>query len=294
MKTEGPNSEARAIPRSILYTPSLVETKVFGAWRHDADLHLLDLEDSVPPDRKPSARRLCAELLPQVPAHVELAVRINSTRTATGWEDLVMIAGSRRPSVVLMTMVRTADEVDVVRQGLSSGGRCPEIYVTIETIEALRAIDEIATVADGIVLGSADLAATLGVPITWESMLAARQAMALASARTGIACIDTANYSLGDDALLRDETRRAQELGFHGKATVHPQELATINSLLRPDPDDLAKAWRIKQAVADAGGGVAVLDGALVGPPFVRRAHATIALASAWSSRYGSRVGSVG
>lgn len=40
----------RAIPRSILYTPGITEAKVTGAWRHDADLHLLDLEDSVPPD----------------------------------------------------------------------------------------------------------------------------------------------------------------------------------------------------------------------------------------------------
>lgn len=70
-----------------------------------------------------------------------------------------------RPGIVLMTMVTSADEVDLLRRMLASADASPEIYVTVETVEAVTRIDSIARSADGLVLGSADLAATLGVDI---------------------------------------------------------------------------------------------------------------------------------
>ncbi|MCP9946577.1 hypothetical protein LUX12_20195 [Streptomyces somaliensis] len=50
---------ARAVPRSILYTPALSLERVVKAWSYDADVHLIDLEDSVPPAGKPPPAR-CA------------------------------------------------------------------------------------------------------------------------------------------------------------------------------------------------------------------------------------------
>jgi len=137
------------------------------------------------------------------------------------------------------------------------------------------------------VLGSADLAATLNVEITWEAMLAARQAMAMACARHGTACVDTANFRLSEPAVLAEETARVRALGFHGKATVHPSELATINQALRPQVNDLRLARRVVAAVHRANGGIAVLDGSMVGPPFARMAHVTVAREDAWEARFG-------
>ena len=123
--------------------------------------------------------------------------------------------------------------------------------------------------------------------ITWAGMLAARQAMALACARYGTACVDTANFRLGEPGVLAEELRRVRELGFHGKATVHPSELDAINQALRPNPDALRQARRVTEAVRAAAGGVAVLDGNMVGPPFARMARATVALGDAWAQRFG-------
>ncbi|MCI4066012.1 CoA ester lyase [Micromonospora sp. R77] len=277
----------RAIPRSILYTPALSLDRVVKAWSYDADVHLIDLEDSVPPAEKPAAREVCRDALEKAPRPANVAVRINELGSVAAVHDLLLLTECpARPGIVMMTMVTSADEVELLRRILASAGAQPEIYVTVETVEAIVGIDAIARAADGLVLGSADLAATLGVEITWEAMLAARQAMALACARYGTACIDTANFRLAEPAVLTEETARVRALGFHGKATVHPGELDVINRALRPHPDDLRLARRITDAVRAADGGIAVLDGNMVGPPFARMARDTVAREDAWAARF--------
>jgi (S)-citramalyl-CoA lyase len=278
-----------AIPRSILYTPALSVDRVVKAWSYDADVHLIDLEDGVPGPRKAEARVVCRQALEKAPRPENVAVRINALRTIEAARDLAMLADDPvPPGFIVMTMVDSAVEVGVLRSALASAGATPEIYVTLETPAGIREVDAIAEAADGIVLGSADLAATLGIDITWEGMLAARQAMVLACRRYGAGCVDTANFLLTRPEVLTDELARIRELGFHGKATVHPSELATINRALRPDPDELRQARRVVEAVRAAEGGIAMLDGNMVGPPFARRARDTVALGDAWAERFGN------
>ncbi|KAA2252996.1 CoA ester lyase [Solihabitans fulvus] len=278
----------RAIPRSILYTPALSLDRVVKAWSYDADVHLIDLEDAVPPPEKPSARLVCRAALEKAPNPANVAVRVNQLGTIEAAHDLVLLAESPvRPGFIVMTMVESSVEVTLMRDTLASAGAHPEIYVTMETPAAVVDVDAIAAAADGLILGSADLAATLGVEITWAGMLAARQAMALACARHGAACVDTANYRLAEPGVLAEEIDRIRELGFHGKATVHPSELDAINQALRPDQDGLRLARRVAEAVLAANGGIAVLDGNMVGPPFARMARATVALGDAWAERFG-------
>ncbi|WP_424863618.1 HpcH/HpaI aldolase/citrate lyase family protein [Streptomyces sp. MMS24-I29] len=286
---------ARAIPRSILYTPALSLDRVVKAWSYDADVHVIDLEDAVPAPEKTAARRVCRAALEKAPHPANVGVRINRLGTLEAVHDLVLLAESPvRPGIVVMTMVDSAVEVRLLRDTLASAGARPEIYVTVETPAAVAAVDAIARAADGLVLGSADLAATLGVEITWAGMLAARQAMALACARYGTACVDTANFRLAEPDVLAAEIDRVRELGFHGKVTVHPGELDTINRALRPDPDELRRARRVSEAVRAANGGIAVLDGSMVGPPFARLARTTAALGDAWRTRFADRATDAG
>jgi (S)-citramalyl-CoA lyase len=285
---------ARAIPRSILYTPALVLDRVVKAWSYDADVHLIDLEDAVPPQQKAAARMVCRAALEQAPGPANVAVRVNELGTIESVHDLVLLAECPvKPGFIVMTMVDSAVEVTLLRDTLASAGVHPEVYVTLETPAAVAGIDAIAAAADGLILGSADLAASLGIEITWAGLLATRQAMALACARYGTACIDTANFRLAEPAVLAAEIDRVRELGFHGKVTVHPGELGAINRALRPDPDGLRLARRVTDAVRAADGGIAVLDGNMVGPPFARMARTTATLGQAWAERFG-RPGSGG
>ncbi len=279
---------ARAIPRSILYTPALSLDRIVKSWSYDADIHLIDLEDGVPPQKKAAAREICLAALEKAPEPANTGVRVNEFSTIEASRDLMMLAESGvKPGLIVMTMVRSGPEVTLMRGVLDSAGAHPDIFVTVETPAAVAEIDAIAASADGLVLGSADLAAILGIEISWAGLLAARQAMALACARYGTACIDTANFRLAEPEVLATEIERIREMGFHGKVTVHPAELAAINRALRPDPDGLRQARRITDAVAAAEGGIAVLDGNMVGPPFAAMARATVASGDAWTARFG-------
>ncbi|MDX3233143.1 aldolase/citrate lyase family protein [Streptomyces sp. ME19-01-6] len=199
-----------------------------------------------------------------------------------------------QPGFIVMTMVKSRVVVALMRDTLASAGTRPEIYVTVETPAAVADIDAIAAVSDGLILGSADLAAALGIEISWAGLLAARQAMVLAGARHGTALIDTANFRLAEPETLAEEIDRVRELGFHGKVTVHPSELGAINRALRPDPAGLRMARRVTEAVRAADGGIAVLDGNMVGPPFARMARATVARGDAWAERFGRDGGAGG
>ncbi|CAI2789239.1 (3S)-malyl-CoA thioesterase [Serratia grimesii] len=277
----------RAIPRSILYTPALSLNRVVKALSYDADVHLIDLEDSVPGPAKAEGRVICRTALDNAPASANIAVRINALGTIDALHDVVMLcSGSATPGFIVMSMVRSPAEVIFLRETFASAGKYPEIYLTIETVEAITDLDNVASVADGLIFGSADLAATLGVQITWSGMLAARQTMVLASARHGIGCIDTANYRLSEPEVLANEIQNAKDLGFHGKATVHPSELELINTALRPNEEALLIARRITDAVQAAEGGIALLDGHMVGPPFARMARTTLGLGKAWAARF--------
>lgn len=279
---------ARAIPRSILYTPALSLDRVVKAWSYDADVHLIDLEDGVPPQKKAAAREICRAALEKAPEPANIGVRVNELSTIEAIRDLMMLDECPvKPGLIVMTMVRSGPEVTLMRDVLASAGAHPEIFVTLETPAAVAEIDAIAASADGLIFGSADLAASLGIEISWAGLLAARQAMVLACARYGTACIDTANFRLAEPEVLAAEIERVREMGFHGKVAVHPTELAAINRALRPDPDGLRQARRITDAVAAAGGGIAVLDGNMVGPPFARMASATVASGDAWTARFG-------
>ncbi|MEU0809679.1 aldolase/citrate lyase family protein [Streptomyces sp. NPDC005970] len=287
-----PTGTARAIPRSILYTPALSLDRVVKAWSYDADVHLIDLEDAIPPQRKPAARSVCRAALEKAPEPANAAVRVNELGTAEAVHDLAMLIECPvKPGFVVMTMVKSAVEVALMRDTLASAGTRPEIYATVETPAAVADIDAIAAAADGLILGSADLAAALGIDITWAGLLAARHAMALAGARYGTALIDTANFRLAEPEALAEELGRVRELGFHGKVTVHPSELGAINRALRPDPAGLRLARRVSEAVRAADGGIAVLDGNMVGPPFARMAQATVARGDAWAQRFGGDSG---
>ncbi|MFD8934645.1 HpcH/HpaI aldolase/citrate lyase family protein [Streptomyces sp. NPDC059578] len=279
---------ARAIPRSILYTPALSLDRLLRAQSYDADVHLIDLEDSVPASAKPEARDFCRETLDQLPDVTNVAVRINPLSSIESIRDITMLtAGPTKPGFVFMTMVQYPAEVALLRETLASAGWHPEIFVTVETIEAVDKVDEIAAASDGLILGSADLAATLGIDINWTGLLAARQAMAFACARHGTACIDTGNFQLADPSILHEEIEQVRSLGFHGKGTVHPKELEAINRGFRPGGVEMKEARRVMDAVSAAGDGVTLVDGRMVGPPFVRKARETVARGEAWAARFG-------
>lgn len=268
------------VPASILYTPCIDISRLEAARKTTADVCLLDLEDSVPPRRKHEARDLCFRFMQANPTTRRTAIRINELRCKDGLEDLTaLLAFQCMPDIILLTMVDSDAEVHLVRALLQRGGLSPQVYTTVETPTSLDNIDGIAQASDGLVFGSADLAASLGVEIDWENMLYARQRIVNSASRHEIAAIDTGCYNVGSANDLLEESRRARRLGFHGKAAVHPMQLDVINAVFRPSDEELDWAKRVVTLSEANGGGILVIDGNMIGPPFVRKARRILQLA---------------
>jgi len=132
-----------------------------------------------------------------------------------------------------------------------------------------------------LLFGGVDMAAELGAALDFTSMLYARSRVVHAAASFGLDAIDVPWLDLEDMDGLREECRRVQALGFTGKATIHPKQLAVVNDVFTPDAERIAWARRVIEAFEHAPDGLVVLDGKLVEIPVVRSASRTLAIARA-------------
>ncbi len=263
------------IPRSLLYCSALhPEQYVKSAL---TDVMVIDLEDGVPQGQKAQARA-CVEQFYRSHVPQRTALRINPLHDNEGLLDLLLVQTlEQRPEYIVMTMTEAAAEIDVVRANLCRDGESPKILVTVETPACMRNIYEIAAKADGLIFGSADYAASLGVPIGgWTNILHARGNIVAAASAAGIPAFDTAYFHLDDENGLIKECKDTLELGFSGKTAIHPRQIATINTVFTPSAAAYEQALAVVQAAQQSGAKITRLKNLMVGPPFVKQARKVI------------------
>lgn len=265
-------------PRSLLYCSALNPGRY--AKSDLTDVMVIDLEDGVPPPQKAEARSRVEQFYHSHVAQ-STALRMNPLRENHGLLDLLLVQSlERRPEYIIMAMTEAAAEVDVVRANLSHNAQSPKILVTVETPVCLRDIYAIAATADGLIFGSADYAASLGMRIGgWTNILHARCSIVAAASAAGIPAFDTAYFHLDDEAGLLKECQDTRELGFNGKTAIHPEQIPTINEVFTPSVAEYRQALAIVQAAENSGEKITRLKNLMVGPPFVKHAKKVIQLA---------------
>ena len=125
------------------------------------------------------------------------------------------------------------------------------------------------------------MAAELGAAMDFTSMLYARSRVVHAAASCGLDAIDVPWLDLEDEAGLIEECRLVRDLGFTGKAAIHPRQLAPINAAFTPDAARIAYASKVIAAFEASKDGLVVVDGKLIEIPVVRSARRTLAIAAA-------------
>ncbi len=262
--------------RSLLFVPATRPEWLAPAQATGADLVCLDLEDSVPPARKDSARQTALDVLERGWAG---AIRINGVATRAGLTDIVALCDAAPPpGRLLVPMVESARDLAIVRAVL---GEAVALIPLIETLAGLRAAGEIA-LAPGVaavLFGAGDLAAELGVALEWEPLLTARSMLAMACAGARIPAIDVPFLGLEDDHGLAAECARAKALGFAGKAAIHPRQVAAINAAFGPSAEALAEAHDALAAFRAAGGAAVRFRGRMLEAPIVARYRRLLAAA---------------
>ena len=270
--------------RSLIFAPGSQPEMFSKALKTGSDIVCIDLEDAIAPQHKQEARDKTLALFRgrRPDDAIERIVRINCLRTAEGQRDVLAMIEHAAPPAIMLTKVKSADEVRLLDELLSGEKAFVRFHVIIETNDGLAACHEIAKSCnriDSLLFGGVDMAADLRVEPTWKGLLYARQRIVHAAAGAGVDAIDVPFLDLNDMAGLEEAARASAEIGFTGKAAIHPQQIPVINAIFSPTPEQIEKARRIVAAFAEHGSGLLVIDGELIERPVLRSMHRILAIA---------------
>lgn len=262
--------------RSVLYMPGANPRAIAKARTLDADAVVLDLEDSVAPEKKDEARAtVAAELHAGGFGERWRVVRINALATPWGSDDLAALRGVPLDAI-LAPKVDAAADVAALAEAMAQAGIAADValWAMIETPAAILNLGGIAAAAAtsplaAFVLGLNDLAKDTGIaqlpgraafqPVLTMSVIAARA--------HGLAVIDGVCNAIDDTARLGEECAQAAAGGFDGKTLIHPAQIATANRAFAPDSAAVAEAQAVVDAFADpanAGKGALRVAGKMV------------------------------
>jgi citrate lyase beta subunit len=245
--------------RSIHFVPGGQQRMLDKALTLPADGLILDLEDAVPPDRKAETRPIVREWLKRDFGGRERWVRMNPISTDLARADLDETIGGRPDGYVVPKPRHAADvrEIAQILDGLEHrhgipAGRTRLLPIATETPEGLLNIREVAAASPRIVAiswGIEDLGAAMGLPQVRDAQgkyldipRYARTMCAIAASAAGVDWLDTVYTDIADLEGLRRECEEGVAMGFSGKISIHPSQIAVINDTFTPDKALVAEA----------------------------------------------------
>jgi citrate lyase subunit beta/citryl-CoA lyase len=287
---------ARQPGRSLLSAPASDERKIERALTSPADAVILDLEDAVTAAKKSDGlRSLVSRSWLVGGVAVPLVVRVNQVRSPWCHQELIALCDPALPfSALMLPKVESAGDlafVDRLLDGAEAAYGRPtpiSIYALVETAASIQNLREIASASPrlgALVLGYADLGASLGrSPSRPDHWLGIQDILLTAARAAGIAAIDGPHLGIADDDPFRASVSHAAEFGFDGKWVIHPQQLATVNREFLPTPEQIQAAEGILAALAEGqsiGHGAVAVNGQMVDEALAVGARAVLARAAA-------------
>ncbi len=279
--------------RSVIYVPGTNISAIDKAKTLPVDGVILDLEDSVAPIAKTSAREAVLETIRRGGfGHRELLIRVNDVFSPWGYEDLAAAANSGADGIVL-PKVESPETVRKIRK-LLDGLNAPfglGLWCTLETPHGIMNAKQIVLSSvgcrlTGLLMGAADLAKDLHCMHTSdrEPFLTSISLCILAARAAGIVALDSPFFDVEDIDGFAEECRQGVELGFDGKTIIHPSQVEIANAAYSPSTDAVAWAHKVVEVGRKSereGSGATLLDGKLVELLHVQQAQRIIDIASA-------------
>ena len=220
---------------SRLYLPGNTPSLMINAGLHSADGIILDLEDSVAPDRKDEARILVRNALRQLDFRgSERMVRIN--QGDRGMDDLDSVI-PQNVSLILIPKCETAENVKEVAKRIrdikAGSGSDNPVYLMpiIESASGVENSSAIARASENIVamaIGLEDLTADMGIMRSREGKESfySRSRLVIAAKAAGIQPIDSVYSDVADMEGLRQNVLDSRAMGFEGMGCIHPRQIA--------------------------------------------------------------------
>ncbi len=296
--------------RSLLFVPADGGRKLDKALGCGADAVIVDLEDSIAPDRKAPARASAAAFVAEAarPARRPfICVRVNGLGSGLIDADLQAIVPARPDAILLPKAEGGASivhaDAKLAAQEAIAGlpeGHIKIIAMAIESAAGLFLAGTIGRQSAGrqsarligLSWGAEDLAAELGAERNRDPegrytspYVYARTLCLMAAATAQVAAIETIYMDYRDPQGLRRDSEAARRDGFTGRLAIHPAQVPIINEVFTPSPAAVAAAQAIIAAfAASPGAGVIAIEGVMYDRPHLARAQQLIARAKALSA----------
>jgi len=267
--------------KSWLFTPATKAVSFARAAEVHADALIIDLEDAVAPPAKKQAREAALQYLVGLPGdHIPCAVRINAPGTRAGLDDIqALLDSSAEPDYIILPKCDSPATVNLIYGLLREAYKATNVIALIETAKGIAALKDLVSASVkpvALLFGAADMAADLSAETAWEPLLWCRSSVVHAAASAGIAVLDSPYFDIGDTDGLRSESKASASLGFHGKCSIHPAQVAIINEVFTPSPEEVARAQKI---LAVNQQGVGAVDHQMVDEAIARKAKLILARA---------------
>jgi citrate lyase subunit beta/citryl-CoA lyase len=275
--------------RTMLFVPGDSPRKFEKAATSKASALILDLEDSVVPDKKDEARGLTRTMLNSRRDGLKLYVRVNALDTAMTLQDLAAVMPAA-PDGIVLPKCRSGDDVRHLALWLdafeaAAGTKPGTTRIVVVATETAASVFGLGTYKDcsprlaGLMWGAEDLAASLGATENASAgkfhspYLLARDMCLIGAAAAEVAAIDTVYTDIENLAGLEQETRAARRDGFSAKALIHPKHVDIVNAAFEPNAAERAWAEKIVAAFADNPNlGTLRLEGKMIDRPHHRAA----------------------
>ncbi|MFN0122644.1 MAG: HpcH/HpaI aldolase/citrate lyase family protein, partial [Blastocatellia bacterium] len=222
-------------------------------------------------------------------------VRINRLDTGLGADDVTAMAG-RDIAGLVIPKVERPEEISAVLELLQThrpAHRAP--FRLISMIESPRGVLNCPLIADagpmmeGLLFGSADFSALTRARLTAgePELLVARSRMLYSARAAGIAAWDAPFFSIPDLDGLRAMSELARNLGYDGRAIIHPTHIDIVNEIFSPSAVEIEQARGVVAAMRDATArGLAAVQyqGNLIEPLHARAAQRILDIAEILSA----------
>lgn len=280
--------DTQYLMRSLMFVPAHNPKLLESALYRDADVLLLDIEDSVPHMDKQKARDNIKEFVKKSELRGKhIFPRVNDRESGELLKDAHQLTIDGITGFMYPKAKKGEDiyffgkllETIEYEKGIPVGTF--KIIPLIETTGAVMNIQDICSACTRVVavaFGCEDFVTDMHGKHDPEGMsiLMARNLISMGARSCGVIPIDTVHIRVHDLEDLERNLIISKNLGFEGMLVLNPKELPLVHQYYSPSNEDVKWAEEmifLSNQAKEEGKGVALKDNKFIGPPMVKMAQ---------------------
>jgi citrate lyase subunit beta/citryl-CoA lyase len=282
--------------RSLIFVPGINPRFVDKAKKLNADIICFDLEDSVLPAEKVTARKMIVRALRQRAQYnltKNVYVRINSPESGISGKDLISTIQKGLDGVVVPKVNEESELVELcgLITELEQKRRIEKNRIKLmPSIESAKGIVNAYSIAkadlriNALIFGLYDFLHDMNLDYVDNDATGysyARMKIPVDARAAGVVAIDAIWQKVDDIAGLRNDAEIAKRLGYVGKSIIHPSHIEPVHEIFKPSKIEIGWATKVVNALGPAmrkgkGSGVIKLDGKMIDAAHYKLAKAIL------------------